>query len=258
MKICRIKASDISLDAPLSLDGQLQTFERRLTRLWQIGILPSRMAKAMGISLLQVSEELDRIDEKLGGLSLDGKSALEYGLSASNSARTRKTKLELELVDTDLLWLQSISDIIPRKKMAEYFGVQEESLSHHQRRNNVSMQKTSVDDRENRNKLVMDEYLQAVNSGEMRGIVTKLSNRHGVSRKMIDLILGEHKVIQVKKVTPATKPEIVKKHEQLVRAYNDRRPLAVSDNALIKELAIEFGYKSAKGVIKVIAAHNDK
>lgn len=255
MKFGRVKASEIDMDEPLTMDGQLQNFERRLVRLWQIGILPSRLSKALNVSLLQVCEELDRLDVKLGGLKLDAKTALEYGVQASKSERTRKTKEELQLVDKDLVWLHSLDGLITRNEMARYFGVQEESLAHHQRRNSVSMQKLSESERDARNQLVIDEYLQAVENGEMKGIVTKLSNRHDISRKMVDLILGDHKVNTRQSTKRNQNAEIQEKHKKIVAAYNERIDSAVSQNALVKELAVEFGYKSHAGILKVIRTH---
>ncbi|WP_425263510.1 hypothetical protein [Vibrio owensii] len=252
MKICRIQASNLDLSQPLNLEGQLIAFERRLMRLWAIGILPSRIAKSLGITLAQMSSELDRLDKKLGGLKLDARTSCDYALEAAKGERSRMTKEQLKQVDSDLLWLHSHDGLFTRNEMALFIGVQLESLTHHQRRNKISEVRTNEDDRNTRNKLILDEYLEAANTGNLKGIISRLSARYGVSRKMVDLILGDHKVITRKRSERKVDPEMRQKHESIVKAYNERIGAAKSENELANALATEFGYKSASSIRKII------
>ncbi len=250
MKTSVISASSIDGNLSLTLESYDKSYERRIKRLWQIGTTPRKLATALEVAVERITSDLDRLCGS-PNFTVDGKTNIERSIEASKRNQLRRKQSKIDEIDTDLAWFGQRKHLFSREEVANYFGVQLESLSHHQRRCGVfwSEPKSKI---EQRNTAIIHDYNLAVENDELRGIISTLASRYSVSRKTIDNVLGDKKIITTPKAKRTRSATIEKKYQSMLHEYESRIGAAKNVNQLLSELALEFGYKSRKGVIKAL------
>lgn len=257
MKIARV--TGIDMDFGLTLESQEEgiqfNFERRLKRLWEIGLLPSKLCQIFNITLKHLSDELDRIDVEQGGLKVDSRQQADFAIDAAKN-RKRKDNTELELTIRDLQWFDSLNTPVTQDEMARYFGMQAQSLSHLKRKDKLCMAPvTTKDERSDRDSLIRRDYVTACEEGKKHGVYSRLAKKYELSRKMIDLILGDIKVVDTPKPRKINAKTTLKR-QKVYQAYLDRKDSGASLNVLANELAKEFGYKGPTEIYKIVKSHD--
>ncbi|MCG3884546.1 hypothetical protein I3271_07575 [Photobacterium leiognathi] len=181
-----------------SLELQEATiFERRLVRMWKYGYLPSKICKVLDISGSLFSNELDRLDD--AGFDLT-KAGSNIPFATVDNPDVRK------MIFDDARFYKSTLNrrYIPEQDVPYLVMCANEEISKIMEEFSVTNDEQQPEQREERNTLIIQDYLDMKGK---RGVISVLSKKYGLSRKMIDNILNSANVKEpIIKAEKAKKP----------------------------------------------------
>lgn len=240
--IKRVPSFDLDISKPLCASEQITAFERRLIRLWQLRKRPSEIALCLEISVSMLSDELDRLADKLD---------LLYPLFDSKERQgSYRSSDEKRIILNDLEWLYSCHLFKSEIEKSEFLSVEPHSLTHFVRVSDLDLGTKRQDRSSERNARIIEDY-RSMKKSETKGIISKLAKKYSISRKMVDLILGDVKEVRRKK-QPKTDPIIVERRASVFREWNEKICNSPSKRSLAVELAKKYGYTSESSIYKIV------